>query len=216
MFTPVLGEFINGRSASAAAILASWCRQSFAFPVGAPLVTPGAGTAQRRDHCSCRRCVDVAAVRAVIGGRANVYTGFRRIQNGRSASAAVVLASWCRQSFAFPVGAPLVTPGAGTAQRRDHCSCRRCVDVAAVRAVIGGRANVYTGFRRIQNGRSASAAVVLASWCRQSFAFPVGAPLVTPGAGTAQRRDALFMPAVRGCGGSAGGHRRLGECLHRF
>ena len=54
------------------------------------------------------------------------------------------------------------------------------------------------------------------SWCRQSLVFPVGAPLVTPGAGTAQRRDALFIPAVRGCGGSAGGYRRPGECLHRF
>ena len=162
-----------------------------------------------------------------------------------SASAAVIRASWCRQSFAFPVGAPLVTPGAGTAQRRTHCSRRRCVGVAAVRAVIGGRANVYTGFRGIQkrpfgrprrsSGRHkwrpygcgrltrrvcpvvwVYAVVVRASWCRQSFVFPVGAPLVTPGAGTAQRRDALFMPAVRGRGGSPGGHRRPGECLHWF
>ena len=67
-----------------------------------------------------------------------------------------------------------------------------------------------------KNGRLGVRGGYPASWCRQSFVFPVGAPLVTPGAGTAQRRDAMFMPAVRGCGGSAGGHRRLGECLHRF
>ena len=46
-------------------------------------------------------------------------------------------------------------------------------------------------------------------------AAPVGAPLVTPGAGTAQRRDALSTPAAHGRGGSPDVHKRPGGCLRQ-
>ena len=46
-------------------------------------------------------------------------------------------------------------------------------------------------------------------------AAPVGAPLVTPGAGMAQRRDALSTPAVHGRGDSPDVHKRPGGCLRR-
>ncbi len=53
------------------------------------------------------------------------------------------------------------------------------------------------------------------SWCRQPLVFSVRAPFMTPGAGTAQRRDALCTPAERGRGDSPDVHKRPGGCLRR-
>ena len=123
---------------------------------------------------------------------------------------------------AAPVGAPLVTPGARTAQRRDAL-CTPAEhgrgDSPDVHKRPGGclrrssgrhKWRPYGGLCSIRrNGQLLTEPDV------HHGAALVGAPLVTPGAGTAQRRDALSTPTEHGRGDSPDVHKRPGGRLRR-
>ena len=84
----------------------------------------------------------------------------------------------------MPVGAPLVTPGAGTAQGVRDIARGVPAVLPVNRDIAAGHPGGRTGCLRHCGGRCAT--------------MPVGAPLVTPGAGTAQgvRDIARGVPAV--------------------
>ena len=108
------------------------------MPVGAPLVTPGAGTAQgvRGVSCGGSRCVSVQSRRFVRGecGVASANRGIASVIRATQVSplhcgvfihgvAAGHPGGRVGRCATMSVGAPLVMPGAGTAQGVRGVSC---------------------------------------------------------------------------------------------
>ena len=148
-------------------------------PVGAPLVTPGAGTAQWNPPRTEFR--SQTANRGIRPPRRTPRHPAR--SSGRHECRPYVGGPWEN-----PVGAPLVTPGAGTAQRnaRERNSARKRQIVASARP--GEPRGIPPGHPGDMN--------VAPTWA--DCGKPVGAPLVTPGAGTAQWNARKWNPAATG------------------